>query len=73
MEHNDISVGLDIGTTKITVIVGKKDQYGKLEILGTGKSVSNGVSRGVVANIDKTVDSIKIAVEDAELLKRLAQ
>lgn len=64
--QSEIVVGLDIGTTKITVIVGKKDQYGKLEILGTGKSVSNGVSRGVVANIDKTVDSIKIAVEDAE-------
>jgi len=63
---SEIIVGLDIGTTKITAIVGKKDQYGKLEILGTGKAVSNGVSRGVVANIDKTVDSIKIAVEDAE-------
>ena len=63
---SEIVVGLDIGTTKITAINGKKDQYGKLEILGTGKAVSNGVSRGVVANIDKTVDSIKIAVEDAE-------
>ena len=63
---SEIVVGLDIGTTKITVLVGKKDQYGKLDILGTGKSVSNGVSRGVVANIDKTVDSIKIAVSQAE-------
>ena len=63
---SEILVGLDIGTTKITAIVGKKDEYGKLEILGTGKAISNGVSRGVVANIDKTVDSIKIAVEDAE-------
>lgn len=63
---SEIIVGLDIGTTKITAIVGKKDEYGKLEILGTGKAVSNGVSRGVVANIDKTVDSIKIAVKDAE-------
>ena len=63
---SEIVVGLDIGTTKITAIIGKKDQYGKLEILGTGKAISNGVSRGVVANIDKTVDSIKIAVEDAE-------
>ena len=63
---SEIVVGLDIGTTKITVIIGKKDEYGKLEILGTGKAISNGVSRGVVANIDKTVDSIKIAVEDAE-------
>jgi len=63
---SEIVVGLDIGTTKITAIVGKKDEYGKLEILGTGKAISNGVSRGVVANIDKTVDSIKIAIEDAE-------
>ena len=64
---SEIVVGLDIGTTKITVLVGKKDQYGKLDILGTGKAVSNGVMRGVVANIDKTVSSIKIAVEQAEL------
>ena len=64
---SEIVVGLDIGTTKITVLVGKKDQYGKLEILGLGKSVSNGVMRGVVANIDKTVKSIKLAVEQAEL------
>ena len=63
---SEIVVGLDIGTTKISVMVGKKDQYGKLEILGNGKAVSRGVMRGVVANIDKTVDSIKIAVEEAE-------
>ena len=64
---SQIVVGLDIGTTKITVLVGKKDQYGKLDILGTGKAVSHGVMRGVVANIDKTVNSIKIAVAQAEL------
>ena len=60
---SEIIVGLDIGTTKITVLVGKKDQFGKLDILGIGKAISNGVMRGVVANIDKTVSSIKIAVE----------
>lgn len=65
-KKSEIVVGLDIGTTKITVLVGKKDQYGKLDILGTGKAVSNGVMRGVVANIDKTVSSIRIAVEQAE-------
>lgn len=64
---SEIVVGLDIGTTKITVLVGEKDKYGKLDILGTGKAVSNGVMRGVVANIDKTVASIKIAVEQAEM------
>ena len=58
-------VGLDIGTTKISVMIGRKNQYGKLEILGTGRSVSNGVARGIVANIDKTVDSIKEAIKEA--------
>ena len=59
-------VGLDIGTTKISVMIGRKNQFGKLEILGTGRAVSNGVARGIVANIDKTVDSIKEAVEQAK-------
>ena len=59
-------VGLDIGTTKISVIIGRKNQYGKLEILGTGRAVSNGVARGIVSNIDKTVESIREAVEEAK-------
>jgi len=62
----DCIVGLDIGTTKISVMIGRKNQYGKLEILGTGKAVSIGVSRGIVANIDQTVTSIKEAVEEAK-------
>ena len=66
METSDIVVGLDIGTTKIACIVGKRDEHGKIEILGIGKSESLGVSRGVVANIDKTVQSIQAAVEEAE-------
>jgi cell division protein FtsA len=67
MENNSpIIVGLDIGTTKISVMVGRKDQFGKLEILGMGKAISGGVLRGIVANIDKTVESIKLAVEEAE-------
>ncbi|MEM8965160.1 MAG: cell division protein FtsA, partial [Bacteroidota bacterium] len=48
-------VGLDIGTTKICVIVGRKNEYGKLEVMGMGKAVSDGVIRGIVSNIDKTV------------------
>ncbi len=63
---NDIVVGLDIGTTKIVAMVGRKNEHGKLEILGMGKSDSLGVSRGVVANIEKTVQSIRTAVEQAE-------
>ncbi len=63
---SDIVVGLDIGTTKIVAIVGRKNEHGKLEVLGMGKSESIGVSRGVVSNIDKTVQSIKTAVQEAE-------
>lgn len=66
MDTSDIVVGLDIGTTKIACIVGRRDDHGKIEILGIGKSESLGVSRGVVANIDKTVQSIQAAVEEAE-------
>jgi len=66
METSEIVVGLDIGTTKIAVIVGRKNEYGKIEILGMGKSESVGVARGVVANIEKTVQSISSAVQEAE-------
>ena len=65
MENKELIVGLDIGTTKICVIVGRKNEYGKLEVLGMGKAVSDGVDRGVVTNIDKTVHAIEKAVEEA--------
>jgi cell division protein FtsA len=65
-QHHDIVAGLDIGTTKIACIVGRKNDQGKIEILGMGKSRSDGVSRGVVANIHKTVESIITAVKMAE-------
>jgi cell division protein FtsA len=61
-----IIVGLDIGTTKIACFVGKKNEHGKIEILSMGKSESLGVVRGMVANIQKTVESIKKAVEEAQ-------
>lgn len=64
--ESEIIVGLDIGTTKIACIVGRRNEYGKIEILGYGKTESIGVKRGVVANIENTVQSIKIAVEQAE-------
>ncbi len=66
MDAPEIVVGLDIGTTKIACLVGRKTEHGKIEILGMGKSASVGVTRGVVANIEKTVQSIKAAVEEAE-------
>lgn len=66
MEPSEIVVGLDIGTTKIAAIVGRRNENGKIEILGFGKTESIGVKRGVVANIDDTVKSIVGAVKDAE-------
>ncbi|WP_445711489.1 cell division protein FtsA [Flavobacterium sp.] len=66
MNKDNIAVGLDIGTTKIVVMIGKKNEYGKLEILGTGKSKSLGVHRGVVNNITQTIQSIQQAILEAE-------
>jgi cell division protein FtsA len=65
MEQTNISVGLDIGTTKIVALVGKKNEFNKVEILGMGKSKSLGVHRGVVNNITQTIQSIQQAVEEA--------
>lgn len=65
MEQEKIIVGLDIGTTKICAIVGKKNEFGKLEVLGMGKAESDGVIRGIVTNIDKTVNAIEKAVNEA--------
>ncbi|MBA2330680.1 MAG: cell division protein FtsA [Bacteroidota bacterium] len=59
-----IIVGLDIGTTKIAVIAGRKNEYGKLEILGFGRANSNGVKHGQVLNIDETIKAIKTALEN---------
>ena len=64
--ENEIIVGLDIGTTKIACIVGRKNEFGKIEILGYGKTESIGVKRGVVTNIEDTVRSIQTAVSIAE-------
>ena len=67
MESTDvIIVGLDIGTTKIAAIVGRKNEHGKIEILSSGKTESIGVKRGVVSNIENTVQSIQKAVAEAE-------
>jgi len=65
MNTSEIIVGLDIGTTKIATIVGRKNEYGKIEVLGYGKTESLGVRRGVVSNIENTVNSIKAAVKQA--------
>jgi cell division protein FtsA len=65
MEQEKIVVGLDIGTTKICAIVGRKNEFGKLEVLGMGKAESEGVIKGIVVNIDKTVMAIERAVREA--------
>ena len=59
---SELVVGLDIGTTKIAAIVGRKNEFGKVEILGIGKAESLGVTRGVVVNIEQTIASIRAAV-----------
>lgn len=67
MNHNNkIIAAIDIGTTKIVAIVGKKNRNGQLEVLGVGKANSNGVKRGVVLNIEETSNAIKAAVDQAQ-------
>lgn len=63
--NNDYIVGLDIGTTKICVIVGRKNEHEKIEVIGFGKAPSYGVKKGMVMNIEQTVEAIKSAVRQA--------
>lgn len=67
-KKDQIVVGLDIGTTKICVIIGQKNEEGQIDIIGLGTSPSRGLRKGVVVNIDSTVETIKKAVEEAELM-----
>lgn len=64
MEASDFVVGLDIGTTKIAAIVGRKNEFGKIEVLALGKAPSLGIKRGVVVNIEEAIGSIKAAIAD---------
>jgi cell division protein FtsA len=64
MNQQPIIVGLDIGTTKIACIAGRKNEFGKLEILGFGRANSNGVQHGMVLNIDQTIKAIQTALEN---------
>lgn len=66
MQHQEYSVGLDIGTTKIVAIVGRRNSHGKIEVLGVGKAKSLGVHKGIVNNISQTISSIRTAVSEAE-------
>ncbi len=66
MASEQYIVGLDVGTTKIVAMVGRLNEHRKVEILGLGKTESVGVMRGQVSNIEQTVRSIKLAIEEAE-------
>ncbi len=65
--ESDVIVGLDVGTTKICVIVARPKDNNNIDIIGIGKAPSEGLHRGIVVNPSKTIDSIKAALADAEL------
>src|ERR1700712_5453135 len=64
-KSSPIVVGLDIGTTKICAIVGRRSKNGKIEVMGIGKAESAGVTRRMGSNIGKTVQGISVAVDVA--------
>jgi cell division protein FtsA len=68
MSKSDLIVGLDVGTTKICAVVGELNAKGLVEVLAMGTSPSTGLRKGVVVNIDQTVQSIRKALEEAELM-----
>ena len=67
-ETENMIVGLDIGTSKVVAIVGKRKMDGTIEVVGIGSHPSRGLKRGVVVNIETTVQAIQRAVEEAELM-----
>src|SRR6202008_5164914 len=67
-EYKDLVVGLDIGTAKIMVVVAEVMPGGELRIAGLGSAPAHGLKRGVVVNIDATVQSIQQALKEAELM-----
>jgi len=68
MGKDNVVVGLDIGTTKIGAVIGEVDEEGKVKIIGLGTAPAEGLKRGVVVNLEQTVNSIIKAVQDAELM-----
>lgn len=71
METQNYAVGLDIGTTKIVAIVGRKNANGRIDVMGFGRSESKGIDRGVVANVPQAIESIKIAIEQAQIMAKV--
>ncbi len=66
--ERNLIVGLDIGTSKVAAIVGEINPDGGIEVIGIGRSPSRGLKRGVVVNLESTVQSIQRAIEEAELM-----
>lgn len=71
-EQENILVGLDIGTSKVVAVIGKSNLDGSLEVVGLGSAPSRGLKKGVVVNIESTVESIQRAIEEAELMSGLS-
>ncbi len=67
-DERNLIVGLDIGTSKVVAIVAEVSPEGRIEVIGIGSSASRGLKRGVVVNIESTVQSIQRAIEEAELM-----
>src|SRR5690606_9586747 len=70
VQSGKMIVGLDIGTSKVVALVGEVTADGELEIVGIGTSPSRGLKKGVVVNIESTVQSIQLAIEEAQLMAR---
>ncbi|MFP4362302.1 MAG: cell division protein FtsA [Spirochaetia bacterium] len=68
MPSDNLIIGLDIGTTKVCAIIGEKNEMGHIDIIGVGESPSKGLRQGVVINIEATQQSVKEAVEAAEMM-----
>jgi len=66
--ERNVIVGLDIGTSKVAAIVGEVNENGEVEVIGIGSTPSRGLKKGVVINLESTVNSIQRAVEEAELM-----
>jgi cell division protein FtsA len=67
-KEGEIIVGLDVGTTRVTAVVGEVKAGGELDVIGVGVAPSNGISKGVVVDVDKTCEAIRKAIHEAELM-----
>ena len=67
-QYNELIVGLDIGTAKVTCMVAEVKPDGRLNVVGLGTQPTNGLKRGVVVNIEATVDAISRVVQEVELM-----